>query len=139
MVPIIKKALGLSFVFIGVLASITLLFSTEILHLYTSDDIIIEKALPALYVILAASFTLAFGIILFQAVAGTGRTNISLVIEIVVICFYLSGVYALTHFGNTRIEVVWLLEFLYGLGLGITSILYLKAVPIKIFKGTKNQ
>ncbi len=131
MAGIIKKTLGLSFIFIGILASIALLFPEEILYLYSSDSIIIEKALPALYVVLAASFSIAFGIIMFQAVAGTGRTNISLFIEIGVISLYLSGVYLLTHYSNTRIEVVWLLEFLYGIGLGVISLMYLRLNLLK--------
>lgn len=122
---IIKKSILLSWVFIGAITLISLLFPTQIISVFTSDYNLQSATLPVFYIISGASFFLAFGIILFNAVTGTGNTFSAMIIEISVIALYLYGVNLMARL-NISITYVWIMEFFYGLGLGVVSLFWLK-------------
>jgi putative MATE family efflux protein len=112
----------------GVLILIILgsLFPAYALKIYTNDPTLIVASLPALYVINFAALFLAVGFIFFSAVSGTGKTNVSLVIEIIVIIIYLIIAYILADFLNMEVQYVWITECFYGVLLGTLSYIYLK-------------
>lgn len=123
---IINRAMLLTQVGIFILVGIALLIPIKILSAYTTLDHVITESLPVFYVVMFASFTLAFGFILFQAVSGTGNTKTALLIEVVVLTIYLGGVFIIVNSNNPSIAKVWSMEFCYGLGLGLFSLAYLK-------------
>jgi putative MATE family efflux protein len=124
--PIIKRSLTLTFVGISVLVFICLLFPEPIIRIYTNIDSIVIATIPAFYVVLIAVYTISLGNILLQAVSGTGKTHISLVIEIIAVALYLAGVFVLANQPTISIEKVWTLEIFYGLVIAILSAIYLK-------------
>ncbi len=123
--PIIKRSMAMAGTGVIFLAGIGLLIPRQIIRIYTSIDTVIDATIPPFSVILVASFFITFGFILFQAVSGTGKTNISLYIEMIVLIFYLAGAY-LASVKTTSVAWVWSLEIFYGFGLGIFSLFYLK-------------
>lgn len=123
---IIGRSMLLAQLGIALLVGLAILFPIPILSTYTSIDHIINESLPAFYIILLASFTIAFGFITFQAVSGTGNTKTALLIEIAVLTIYLSGVFIIVNSNNANIAKVWSMEIIYGTGLGIFSAAYLK-------------
>ena len=124
---IIKRSLILTWSGVAVLALISALFPYQIISIYTSSREMIEASIPTYYIIIIASFLISFGFIFFQAVSGTGNTNVSLLIEVFVIIIYLMGVYFISRSEKSTIETVWIMEIFYGFGLGILSLLYLKS------------
>lgn len=97
-----------------------------ILSIYSSDQALILKSIPVLITVNFSSITLAIGFVLFNGVLGTGKTNISFIIEMIVLTSYLGYVYTLTHYFNADIALVWTSELLYGVLLTTLSWLYLK-------------
>ena len=104
----------------------SLAWPEAILSVYSSDQDLIRKSIPVLYTVNFSSIALAIGFVLFNGVLGTGKTNISFVIEMIVLGFYVSYVYTLTNYFNADIALVWTSELLYGILLTSLSWLYLR-------------
>lgn len=105
---------------------ITYLFQWDIISFYTTDPSLIEYTLGPLKVILGVLVIFAVSIIIFNGVAGTANTKISLIIEIIAMVLYLSLAYYLAIATKSSIETIWSTEYLYFSTLGILSFWYLK-------------
>jgi len=123
---IIKRSLFMAMCGIAIFVIVGISFPRSIISIYTQNSSIINATIPVFYVIMLASFALAFGFIILQAVSGTGNTFSALKIELLVLSLYLFGVYLLSNKNAPSIELVWSLEFFYGLGLGLFSLAYMK-------------
>ena len=105
---------------------ITYIFQWDIISFYTNDPSLIEYTLGPLKVILGVLILFAVSIIIFNGVAGTANTKISLIIEIIAMVLYLSLAYYLAIATKSSIETIWSTEYLYFSTLGILSFWYLK-------------
>jgi putative MATE family efflux protein len=126
-VSLVMKIVRLSAM--GVLFIVTLgtIFPGVALKIYTTDPELISASLPALYVVNVAAFLLAVAFILFSAVSGTGKTQISFLIEVTVLIFYLITAFILADVLRLQVYLVWMTEYVYAIFLGIISYLYLKS------------
>ncbi|MEE4258613.1 MAG: MATE family efflux transporter [Bacteroidales bacterium] len=114
--------------FLGVLAivSIGLIFPEYVLSVYTNNAALIELGIPILYVVSIGALFLSIGFIFFNGVSGTGKTNVSLLIELIVLVIYLSYAYTMVYVAKVTIAGVWTTEILYGIMLAVFSFIYLK-------------
>lgn len=124
---IIRKSLLLSLLFVGAITIISLLFPIKIISFFTVDNALQMATLPVFYIIAGSSFFLAFGIIMFNAVTGTGNMLWAMIIEMSVIAGYLWGVNTIASM-QVAIANVWTMEFFYGAVLGLVSLIWLKLV-----------
>ena len=106
---------------------ITYIFQWDIISFYTTDPSLIEYTLGPLKVILGVLVLFAVSIIIFNGVAGTANTKISLIIEIIAMVLYLSLAYYLAIATKSSIETIWSTEYLYFSTLGILSFWYLRS------------
>ena len=109
-----------------IVAALGALFPDYALMIYTDDAGMIKASLPALYVVNISVLFLAVGFVFFSAVSGTGKTQVSFLIELAVIVFYLVFSYLLAVVWRAEVYVVWMAEFFYAFMLGTLSYLYLK-------------
>jgi len=114
---------------LGVLFIVTLgsIFPGLALKIYTNDPELIRVSLPALYVVNVAAILLAVAFVFFNAVSGTGKTQVSFLIEMMVLFFYLVAAYVLTEILRQEVYIVWMTEYLYAILLGGISYFYLKS------------
>ncbi len=114
--------------FFGVLAIVTLgvLFPRLIMEVYTNDPALVQMGVPILYVVSVGALFLSIGFILFNGVSGTGKTNISLMIEVGVLTIYLVYVYQLVYRFHADVSVTWTAEWIYGSLLAVLSFIYLR-------------
>lgn len=105
---------------------LTYIFQWDIISFYTTDPSLIEYTLGPLKVILGVLVIFAVSIIIFNGVAGTANTKVSLIIEIIAMVLYLSLAYYLAIATKSSIETIWCTEYLYFSTLGILSFWYLK-------------
>jgi len=126
-IPIIKKIVLLCFSSVLILAVINSLFPHLLLSVYTDDTLLINDTLPALYVISASALFISVGFQLFSGVSGTGNTRTSLYIEILVIALYLVATHLIINVLKANITIVWCVEFIYGIFIGLFSLLYLRS------------
>jgi len=113
--------------FSAILSLICNLFPRLIIQVYTTEPSIIAMALPVMYIITLASVILAFAFVLFNGVSGTGKTNISLLLEIGILAVYISTTFVLAILLKQSLTMVWTVEILYGVLLTIVSFLYLRS------------
>jgi putative MATE family efflux protein len=113
---------------LGVLVIVTIgsFFPEQVLAIYTDDSSLIRDSRDVLYIINASAVMLAVGFILFNAVSGTGKTQVSFIIEVITIVLYLAATYFMAEIYRAPVEIVWTVEFLYGLLLALFSWLYLR-------------
>lgn len=114
---------ALGVLFIVILGSI---FPDLALEIYTNDPEMIKLSLPALYVVNIAAVLLAVAFIFFSAVSGTGKTQVSFMIEMTVLVFYLLAAYILTEILRLEVYYAWMAEYVYSILLGTISYIYIK-------------
>ncbi|MEJ2595881.1 MAG: MATE family efflux transporter, partial [bacterium] len=124
---LLKKIILLCFIGVLIVVSTGLAFPRLLFEIYTNDRDLIEMGIPILYVISIGAVSLSFGFILFNGVSGTGKTNISLLIEVIVLAIYLLFGYAMVFIFETGVTLVWMAEILYGTLLAIFSFLYIRS------------
>jgi len=103
-----------------------LIFPEFSLRIYTNQLDLIEAAQPILYVISGSMLFFCIAYISFSAVIGTGKTLVSLLIEMSGIFIYLIGAYLIGVYFKLDLTYVWCSEFIYFTIMGSISILYLK-------------
>jgi len=115
--------------FFGVLALVSLgmAFPRLLLAIYTNDQLLINMGIPVLHVVSFGALVLSIGFILFSAVSGTGKTVVSLVIELTVLIIYLIYTYLMVEYWHGTVVSAWTAEWVYGSLLSLFSLLYLKS------------
>ena len=81
--------------------------------------------IPSILVICGATLFQGIGNAYFEAVSGTANTSAALYLESVVLVVYVIFIWAATHL-TTRVELVWTVEILYGVLIGLLCFLYMK-------------
>lgn len=121
-----RKAVLLAYA-IGIpLLLLSALFPSALLSVYTNSSDLIEAALPTMYVMLAGYFLSAPGLILFNAVSGTGNTNKSMMIMAVTMLVYAVYVVIAVVIFRVDVSVAWMSEYIYGGVLLLLSYFFLK-------------
>ena len=99
----------------------------HIISIYTSDPVLIQMGVPILYISVVSTVLMGLGSILFNGISGTGKTRISLYIEIIAITVYLAYAANMALVFRASIVSVWTVEIVYGLLLSFVSFAYLKS------------
>ncbi|MDR1345135.1 MAG: MATE family efflux transporter [Bacteroidales bacterium] len=120
------KIMKLSFLCIIPILVVVLSIPEHIVSIYTPDTELAVAAIPTLYVICASMLLLAFAMIYFEAVSGTGNTKIALYLELGVLCVYTFYIMLLAVKLKAPIEWVWSSEYVYATLIGGFSLLYMK-------------
>lgn len=123
---LIRRIINLTLLGVALLIAISLISPSLLIRLYTNDAALIAGSLPVLYIIMLGAPFFASGIILFNGVMGTGKTNVSFVIEVITLGLYLIYVYVLVSRFDAGVVMVWTSEILYGLVLTSISLSYLR-------------
>lgn len=123
---LILKIVRLCFFMVLFMVLLGTLFPVWALRIYTNDPGLIAASLPALYVVNLAAIMLAVAFVFFSGVSGTGKTQISFLIEIIVIIVYLAYTYMVADYFRMDVHFVWMAEYIYAILLGSLSFLYIR-------------
>lgn len=124
--PVIFRTAKLSFLCVLVLVGFSLINPELVISIYTDELSLIAETKPVLYVVFGAALLFPIGITLFQGVSGTGNTFHAMLIEILVLAFYLAVVYTLIEVLHLSISGVWISEYFYAGLLAVGSWFYLR-------------
>lgn len=102
------------------------LFPSVLLQIYTNNEELVQAALPTTYVMLVGYFLSAPGLVLFNAVSGTGNTDQSMRIMLMTIAVYVVYVVIMVMYFKVDVAVAWTSEYIYGGMLLLLSYFYLK-------------
>ena len=108
------KVAGMTFSGVLIIVMAGLLFPRIIMEIYTNDILLIETGIKVLKVVSLGALLLSVGFIMFNAVSGTGKTNVSLAIELILQTIYLLYTFLLTNYFHANVTEVWNVELLYG-------------------------
>lgn len=101
------------------------IFPMQVVAIYTDDLSFAQLVIPSIFVICGATIFQGIGNAYFEAVSGTGNTSAALYLEAAILVIYVLFIVAMTHL-STQVELVWTVEILYGVLLGIVCFLYMK-------------
>ncbi len=124
--PICFKVIKLCVVTILPIVALFLLMPRTILSIYSDNPQLVELTVNSLYVTVLVCLCHCVGIVLFEAVSGTGNTDHALYFEIFVLLVYVAFTWLTASHLKLSIEYVWMSELVYGVLLGVLSYLYLR-------------
>ena len=131
---LINKIVGLTFVGVALIVSFGVMFPRLVMEIYTNDSALIEMGIPVLYVVSGGAMLLSLGFIYFNGVSGTGKTNISLALELIALSIYLTYTYLQVYYFGADVVRAWTSEIIYGSLLAVFSFAYLKSGKWKTSK-----
>ena len=109
---------------------LALLFHQLVISVYTDNPAIVQTAwLPFVVMLLNYVFALP-GYVYMNAVTGTGATRTAFIFQATTIAAYLLYLWGLSHW-NVPLAVYWTVEYLFVIGLGAQSVIYLKLNTIR--------
>jgi putative MATE family efflux protein len=123
--PTLFKILKNSLFLVIPLALICAFIPEYVIQIYTNDASLITACIPVLYVLCVAAVFMAFGMVFFEAVSGTGNTTAALLMELAVLGVYMLYIWYMTHIAKADIQWVWTAELVYGAAIGYVSWLFL--------------
>lgn len=123
---LVNKIVVLCFAGVLLIAGIGVVFPDVIMSVYTNDAVLMEMGKPVLKIVSVGALFLSIGFILFNAISGTGKTNVSLIIELIVLSVYLAYTYIIINVFNANVTIAWTSEIVYGLLLSVFSYAYLR-------------
>lgn len=109
-------------------------FARDVLSIYTNDQTLITLGVPVFKVVSVGACLLSLGFVFLSGVAGTGKTNISLYVELIVLTLYVAYTYSVVEIFNGNVTIAWTAEWLYGFMISVLSLIYLKTNRWKAHK-----
>jgi Na+-driven multidrug efflux pump len=130
----IKKISVMSMIMIGIQLLILLAIPTTILHLFTNNGLLVQEAIPSLWVLSGALVLMSFTLIIFNAVVSIGdTTHYALYVEVAAVIIYCSYFLFLFHIPGIQLAYVWTGEWVYWLTMLLFSVLLLRRQKVKLF------
>ncbi len=102
------------------------IFPYHFLGLFRQDTLFVEEALPVIRVVSLGMVMMSIAAIWLNAVTGTGKTKMNLVIEIAAIAFYLVYTFIIVKKLKLSLAVVWSNELVYWLIIFLVSFWFIK-------------
>lgn len=124
--PLIARVLMVGFVFNVICIAFNLFFEESIMHLFTEDEGIVNSGGKSFVLINFALVFLTAAMILFRSLTGTGRTKLSLSIEVFSVGIYLLYAFGISRLEGANLELLWSSEFIYFGVMGLLSFLFLR-------------
>jgi len=122
---LIRKIMILSFGFTFILCLIINLFPEVFFNVYGRDDSFIKDAIPVIRVVTIGMLIMSVATVWLNAVTGTGKTKVNLLIEIVAIFLYSIYIFLALKVWNLSLPWAWASEIIYWSSLFILSYLFL--------------
>ncbi|PLX11687.1 MAG: MATE family efflux transporter [Marinilabiliales bacterium] len=123
---LIGKIVVLCFIGVLIIVSFGIFFPDLIMEVYTNDKELIKLGIPILKIVSLGALMLSIGFVLFNGISGTGKTNVSFALEVIVLGIYLTYTYVLINVFNADVSTAWTSEILYGILMSLMSYLYLR-------------
>ena len=126
-IVVIKKIMILSISAAVIMLGILNLFPQYFLNWYGQDAAFIRDAIPVVRIVSAGMLMMSIAVIWLNAVTGTGRTKMNLMIELVAIICYLIYIYLVMVKFKLSLEWAWTNEIVYWVAIFVTAFWYIKS------------
>jgi Na+-driven multidrug efflux pump len=126
-IPAINKIMLLSVSATFVLLTMLNLFPTSFFSLFGQSADFVREAIPVLRVISLAMLCMSISTVWLNAVTGTGKTKMNLLIEMVAVIFYLIYIYIVMIRLKLSLPIAWTNEFVYWIIIFTISFWYMRS------------
>jgi putative MATE family efflux protein len=131
--PIIQRRIQLlTVVFLVITFHGALLYPETLIRLVNNHPDHIRESARILRIISGSIIIYGLGSVYFQTISGSGNTRVTFIVECIATCFYLTAAYLLIKVFEAPLHLVWLVEYVYFITMGVTSLGYLR-----VFNWTK--
>lgn len=124
--PTLMRIMRNSLCLVVPLVAVCALIPHYTISIFTDDAELAAASVPVVYVLCAATLTMTFGMVFFEAVSGTGSTTAALWLETSVLAVYLTYMWLQTKVWCNAIHWVWTAEIVYGTLIGIISYVFVR-------------
>jgi putative MATE family efflux protein len=124
-IGLIKRITEISALFALILCFVVNINPRFFLEIFGLSDALITEGIPVLRVVCMGIILQSIAVIWLNAVTGTGKTSINLMIEIVAVLFYGIYVYMVIEQYKLGLIWVWASEIIYWLVIGSISIRFI--------------
>lgn len=125
-IPLIKKISAFSLIIMLLLSVSILLFSQEILSVYTNEAGLIAGCIPSIRVICVAMVIASVANIVFNGISGTGNTRSALLLECITLFFYMAYLLFVGVWMKAPVEICFTTEITYYSLLLLCCIIYFR-------------
>lgn len=131
----IKKIVTLSFSFTLVIVALLNVFPQQLLAVFNQDTGFVGEAVPVIRVISLGMLGMSISTVWLNAVTGTGRTKMNLLIEVVAIVFYIVYTYLVMVDWKLSLAMAWTNELVYWAAIFSIAFWYIRAGSWKTATG----
>ena len=124
---LLRRTMSLSLLVVLPFVAFALLWPEYVLSIFTSDPQIMDGCVNSLRVVLLAVLVVIAAEMFVSAVAGTGDTVATLLIEVVVTVCILAWAYSAAFLFESPLEYIWLSEIIGGIVCFILAFVWLKS------------
>ena len=122
----IKRLVLLSLGFLLLFIHGVFLYPEELISLINDRAYVIEQTVPLLYLVSGSMILFSVAMVIFNVVAASGKTQVSMFIEMSCIVVYLITSYYVIVLNYSSLLVVWSMEYIYFAMMGLLSLIYLR-------------
>ena len=103
------------------------IFPQHFLHMFGQSPEFVTDAIPVVRIISIGMLGMSIGTVWLNAVTGTGKTKMNLLIECIAIILYLAYIYFVMVKWHLSLAIVWTNEFVYWLVILVMAIWYMQS------------
>lgn len=126
-IRLIKKIMWLSIGFTFALCLLINIFPELFLNIYGRDAGFMDEAIPVIRMVSAGIMIMSFATVWLNAVTGTGKTRVNLMIEIAAIIVYSAYIYLVLKVWDLGLVWAWASELVYWSMLFLLSYLFMRS------------
>ncbi len=126
-VAAINKIMKLSFMSALFMVSLLNIFCRQFLNMFYQDAAFVNEAIPVIRIVSLGMLAMSVSTVWLNAVTGTGRTKMNLLIEVAAITFYAIYIYFVMIRWKLSLTIAWTNEFLYWTVIFIIAFWFIKS------------
>ena len=126
-IPAINKIMKLSFTATLIMAGLLNIFPQQFLNIFGQDIEFVREAIPVIRVVSIAMLCMSISTVWLNAVTGTGKTKMNLLIEVAAIIFYIFYIYLVMVKWKLSLAMAWTNEFVYWAIIFAIAFWYIKS------------
>ncbi len=126
-IPAINKIMKLSFTATLIMVGLLNIIPQQFLGMFGQDIGFVHEAIPVIRVISIGMLGMSISTVWLNAVTGTGKTKMNLLIEVVAIIFYIFYIYLVMVKWKLSLAMAWTNEFVYWAVIFAIAFWYIKS------------
>ena len=128
----INKIMKLSFTSALIMMSLLNIFTRQFLTIFNQDAEFVNEAIPVIRIVSIGMLAMSISVVWLNAVTGTGKTKMNLLIEVVAIIFYTLYIYFVMIRWKLSLVMAWTNELVYWSVIFVIAFWFIKSGRWKV-------